>query len=541
MKKLIMVVIALLYSFISVNVVFAAADTWTQKADFGMTARRLAVGFSIGDKGYAGTGWMADKTIVKDFWEYDPATNAWTQKADFGGGKRWGAVGFSVGNKGYIGTGNGLGRMKDFWEYDPATNTWIRKADFGGVGRGGAVGFSIGNKGYIGTGQYANLGFYEKDFWEYDPAADTWTRKADFGGDARWGGVGFSIGNKGYIGTGRGEGYSFICRKDFWEYDPATDTWTRKADFGGIARFSATGFSIGNKGYIGTGTANEKIYKDFWEYDPATDTWTRKVDLKGVARRDSVGFSIGDKGYIGPGLFYTAPTYEYVYYKDFWEYEPNTADTTPDQFIFNYETGVNLNTVMTSNTITVTGINAPAPISIKGGTYSINGGLYTSVNGTVNNGDTVTVKQKSSERYMTTTVATLTIGGVSDTFSVTTKEASIITLNPVADKTVLWPPNNKMVPIIIKANARNSSGEPVTLTVAVSCNESAKLGLDWTQPVINQKTGVIFLSLRATRLGKGNGRIYTIVITATGTEGNSTTKSIAVTVPHDQSNNKVRK
>ena len=46
--------------------------------------------------------------ILKDFWEYDPATNAWTQKADFGGTARYGAVGFSIGSKGYIGTGSDL-------------------------------------------------------------------------------------------------------------------------------------------------------------------------------------------------------------------------------------------------------------------------------------------------------------------------------------------------------------------------------------------------------------------------------------------------
>ena len=23
--------------------------------------------------------------LIKDFWEYDPATDVWTQKADFGG------------------------------------------------------------------------------------------------------------------------------------------------------------------------------------------------------------------------------------------------------------------------------------------------------------------------------------------------------------------------------------------------------------------------------------------------------------------------
>ncbi len=99
-------------------------------------------------------------------------------------------------------------------------------------------------------------------------------------------------------------------------------------------------------------------------------------------------------------------------------YEPE--DTTPDQFTFVDQSGVQLNTLVTSNTITVSGINVPVPISITGGEYSINGGVFTDATGTVNNGDGVKVELVSSGSYSTTTGATLTIGGVSDTFSVTT-------------------------------------------------------------------------------------------------------------------------
>src|SRR6266436_6568938 len=81
-------------------------------------------------------------------------------------------------------------------------------------------------------------------------AQDTWTQKADFGGTARWAAVGFSIGTKGYLGTGQD---SFSLHKDFWEYDAATNSWTQKADFGGGLRESAVSFTIGSKGYIGTG------------------------------------------------------------------------------------------------------------------------------------------------------------------------------------------------------------------------------------------------------------------------------------------------
>ncbi len=76
------------------------------------------------------------------------------------------------------------------------------------------------------------------------------------------------------------------------------------------ARSSAVGFSIGTKGYIGTGIrgggdgweGNYYHLKDFWEWDQATNVWTRKADLEGSGRSNAVGFSIGTKGYIGTGI-----------------------------------------------------------------------------------------------------------------------------------------------------------------------------------------------------------------------------------------------
>jgi len=96
------------------------------------------------------------------------------------------------------------------------------------------------------------------------------------------------------------------------------------------------------------------------------------------------------------------------------------TDTAPDQFTFTDQTGAALSTLVTSNMITVSGINAASPISITGGTYSVNSGAYTSAAGSVTDGATVTVRVTSSASYSTTVNSTLTIGGVSDTFSVTT-------------------------------------------------------------------------------------------------------------------------
>src|SRR5439155_15730897 len=134
--------------------------------------------------------------------------------------------------------------------------------------------------------------------------------------------VGFSIGAKGYIGTG----YNGTYLKDFWEYDPATDAWTQKANFGGTARDWATGFSIGSKGYIGTGhfyDGNDHYYKDFFEYDAASNTWTQKADFGGTGKAEAVGFSMGSKGYIGTG-------FDGSYTNDFWEYTPEETSIAID-------------------------------------------------------------------------------------------------------------------------------------------------------------------------------------------------------------------
>lgn len=95
-------------------------------------------------------------------------------------------------------------------------------------------------------------------------------------------------------------------------------------------------------------------------------------------------------------------------------------DVTPDPFIFTNQDNVAPGTIVTSNTVTISGITAAVPITVSGGEYSVNGGAYSAAGGTVNNGDTVTVRHTSSAGYNTTVETELTVGGVSDTFSSTT-------------------------------------------------------------------------------------------------------------------------
>ena len=143
----------------------------------------------------------------------------------------------------------------------------------------------FGHRRRILEGQEVNLQIdsLRSDFWEWDQATNIWTQKANFGGIARHYAIGFSINNNGYIGTGRD--LSLNDYNDFWKYNPSTNIWTRKANVGGAARHGAVGFSIGNEGYIGTGTNNIKsvFHQDFWEYTTdSTEGGINEVDLENL-------------------------------------------------------------------------------------------------------------------------------------------------------------------------------------------------------------------------------------------------------------------
>ncbi len=251
-------------------------DTWTQRASMPVGVRSDPVAFVVDTCAYVGMGYGTASLFYSDFWKWNQTTNTWSQIANYPGNNGVGlaaGVAFSIGGKGYVGTGGGwatssLSCSDDFWEYDPSTDTWTQKTTFPGGPRWFAVGFVIGNKGYIGTGVNAtsSIDTYYKDFWEYDPSTDAWAQKADIGDSLRAYAFGFSIGNNGYVGSGR-ESSNY---HDFWEWNPITDTWTIKANYPGSGVYTCSGFSLGTKGYMGIGGApSTNAQSDFWEFDPS--------------------------------------------------------------------------------------------------------------------------------------------------------------------------------------------------------------------------------------------------------------------------------
>jgi N-acetylneuraminic acid mutarotase len=211
-----------------------------------------------------------------------------------------------------------------------ALDEWQQKATFGGVARHRASAFTIGDKGYVGMGHY-NTGQHVifKDLWEYDPATDSWTQKADFGGTLRYQCAAFAIDNYGYMGLGRNENDSY--EKDFWKYDPSANMWYPIAEFPGVERRGATAFVIDNKAYVGLGQTNGGYASDFYQYNPNSDTWQPVADFIGAPRMNPVSFVYNGKAYVGTGHTWGAALkdfYEFNPTSNFWTRKADVGDST---------------------------------------------------------------------------------------------------------------------------------------------------------------------------------------------------------------------
>lgn len=90
-------------------------------------------------------------------------------------------------------------------------------------------------------------------------------------------------------------------------------------------------------------------------------------------------------------------------------------------------TDVPVNTTITSDELTITGLQKAETISIVGGKYSINDGAFTSQPGVVANGARLRVQVQSSSSYNTSVTATVTIGTATVPFVATTLKITPVT------------------------------------------------------------------------------------------------------------------
>ncbi len=276
----------------------------------------------------------------------DDLTGNWSKSSDFNGIACGGAVSFVIGDNAYVGTGSDADNenyLTSFGKFSVNNNGWsprwnAQKPDseqklgairpFPGVARQRAVAFSVDGKGYVGTG----IDIKNKrlaDFYEYNPADNTWKQIANFP-SARMEAVAFAINDKGYVGTG----YGYLDNKDkntlndFYSYNVATNKWESIIYIGGKVR-GATAFVVDGKAHVCLGRNDNVAVKEHYAFDPSTQDWTKlrnlnddDIDSEGkILRYNAVSFVIGNKAYIATGL-------NQGWKKDVWEYNPKKDDWT---------------------------------------------------------------------------------------------------------------------------------------------------------------------------------------------------------------------
>jgi hypothetical protein len=162
-------------------------------------------------------------------------------------------------------------------------------------------------------------------------------------------------------------------------------------------------------------------------------------------------------------------------------------DKIPDDFSFDSNLSITANTLATSNTITISGINTDVNISVVNGEYEINGGGYTSVAGTLSDGDTVTLQQTSSSVQGESNVTTVTIGSsvrsfttktvvnapvISGTPSTTVAEDALYTFIPDVNATSgeinSWSIVNKPTWAVFNTVNGTLSGTPLNADVGIT-------------------------------------------------------------------------
>jgi len=174
---------------------------------------------------------------------------------------------------------------------------WIQKASFGGVGRHRATGCANSHRGFMGLGHVNGTGqdISYKDWWEYDPSSDTWTQRADFPVSTH-GAVSFVVDNCPVVGGGS------ALSTQFYKFDPTLNTWTPIANCILPNPGDSQGFAINNRGFVYQGNQLAK-------YNPNTNSWSMCANAPMTFGQWTCSFVVEGSAFIKGGL-------------QLWEYKP---------------------------------------------------------------------------------------------------------------------------------------------------------------------------------------------------------------------------
>lgn len=160
-------------------------------------------------------------------------------------------------------------------------------------------------------------------------AQNTWLQKADFGGGGRDDASGFAIGNTGYILSGTDTGGYFT---DMWAWNSGTNVWNEVAPFPAQKRFGIRSVSFSGYGYVLGGEEPAKCYgpikrhggvcagtffADIWRYNPDSNSWLELNPFPGHSRNFAVAMADPDDSTIYYG---TGNDNDSAYLSDWWAF-----------------------------------------------------------------------------------------------------------------------------------------------------------------------------------------------------------------------------
>ncbi|MFM7644023.1 MAG: kelch repeat-containing protein [Sphingomonadales bacterium] len=230
--------------------------------------------------------------------------NTWTKLNDVGMGKRERATGFAIGSVGYLCGGIDTAEVihKDLWAYNPQADAWTQKADLPGSPRRDAISFVMDNYAFVGSGMDSvsgPTGNILKDFWRYNPQSNSWSAIADFpgaGGQGIYFATGFSVAGKGYLCGGK-TGPN-VYSSQLWEYKPSNNQWIQRANFPGGVRYQMISFVVGAKAYVGMGTDQNIYKKDVYCYNPGANSWQPIAPFPAYERAAASTFTLEERGFV---------------------------------------------------------------------------------------------------------------------------------------------------------------------------------------------------------------------------------------------------
>lgn len=108
-----------------------------------------------------------------------------------------------------------------------------------------------------------------------------------------------------------------------------------------------------------------------------------------------------------------------------------------------------------------------------------------------------------------------------------------------ANPNVLWPPNRKMVDVMVAVDCEDiCDPAPVCFIVGVTCNEPISDPGEGNDPDWDYTDDPLVVLLRAECAGSGSGRVYTIHVNCVDASGNTATATVDVIVPRDKGKGK---